>query len=164
MILHEWEFGHRRTHREMMRRTFMFSPGQRQMHQCDLEKWLVTYLNILVSCATKLGALWSPVGWSTLRCAVVEKELCITPLTVLMGVDYQGISIFGWTWWLTVEHVPGPSGGDPEEAEGEEGHDERCEEVPEGYGGHCLCDWYALLYMKQVILNFLRQKCINYRV
>ena len=101
MILHEWEFGHRRTHREMMRRTFMFSPGQRQMHQCDLEKWLVTYLNILVSCATKLGALWSPVGWSTLRCAVVEKELCITPLTVLMGVDYQGIRVFlaesdGW--------------------------------------------------------------------
>ena len=28
--------------------------------------------------------------------------------------------------------VPGPSGGDPEEAEGEEGHDERSEEVPEG--------------------------------
>ena len=52
-------FGHRRT--EMMRRKCMFSPGQRRVHQCDLEKRLVAPLNILVSCATKLVALWSPV-------------------------------------------------------------------------------------------------------
>ena len=44
----------------------MFSPGQRQVHQCDLEKILVAPLNILV-------ALWSPAsslvfycGWWTM--------------------------------------------------------------------------------------------------
>ena len=42
--------------------------------------------------------------------------------------------------------VPGPSRGDPEEAEREEGYDERCEEVSERWGFFVFWNMTFIIY------------------